>query len=141
MPVVGCLFVHFFTFFLRRKKDKVNLGLRGDGWRVRANSPQDIDRLACLGEDKRFGLGVAIGAGLVPDGCGAEGPGGQCESCAGCPRAQQCCAQTTGCWPSRCHGEVLAGTLELVVRGLSTVLFMPSSGFSSPGLTFGPTAE
>lgn len=39
-------------------------------------SLQDVGRLACLGEDQRFGLGVAVGAGLVPDGGGAEGPGG-----------------------------------------------------------------
>lgn len=37
--------------------------------------PQDIGGLARLREDEGFGLGVAIGAGLVTDGGGAEGSG------------------------------------------------------------------
>lgn len=67
-----------------------------------SSSPQDVDRLACLGEDEGFGLGVAVGAGLVPDGGGAEGLGGQ-SGCAGGSWAPQCCVQAAGGWPGRCH--------------------------------------
>lgn len=71
---------------------------------------KDVGRLAWLREDERLGLRVAVRAGLVPDGRGAEGPEaepGRASAGAGAtgaaPRTEKGRAEAAS-WSDGCHG-------------------------------------